>query len=175
MKFSTVLLIAGAALVAAQDLAALPDCSKACATKLLTGSNCGIDPKCICSNKAFLSDIATCVATDCKSEADRAATVAFAVEICKAVDIVIDTTLPSASSTSSSSSSTSTAATTTVDKASPTTKSTASSSPSGAAGGNNGTISTPKPTDKPDESAGKAVRSSLIGVIGALAAAVALL
>lgn len=173
MKYTTVLALAGAALVAAQDLSKLPECSKSCASDLLLNSGCGIDPKCICSNQTFLTDIAGCVKKGCTAESDLTATVEFAVQICKAVQIDIDTSLvlPATTSTSSSSSSSSTSSSTSTS-----TSAAASTTPTGSAGGKNNSISTPDPKeDDAKDSAGKAVRSSLIGVVAALAGAVLLL
>lgn len=160
MKFSSVLLIAGAALVAAQSLDQLPDCAKECAGKLLTGTDCGMDPKCICANKTFIEDIRGCVAKGCTTDKDREATVSFAAQICKAVQITIDTSLPPATSTSSSSTSTGTST-------APTTTGTG-----GSDSGKNDTISTPPPKDDSEDSAAGKVGGSVIGVVAALAAAV---
>jgi len=163
MKFSSVLLVAGAALVAAQSLESLPTCAKDCASELLMGTDCGMDPKCICSNKEFIENIRGCVAKACTTDKDRDATVSFAAQICKAVQIDIDTNLPSASTTTSS------APTATGTSTAPLTTGTGSSS----GGKKNDTVSTPPPTDEdPEGSAAGKVGGSVIGVIAALGAAV---
>jgi len=160
MKFSSVLLIAGAALVAAQSLDQLPDCAKDCATELLTGTKCGMDPKCICADESFISNIRGCVAKGCTTDKDREATVNFASQICQAVQITIDTSLPPATSTSSSSTSTGTST-------APVTTGTGSSD-----SGKNDTISKPPPKDDSEDSAAGKVGGSVIGVVAALGAAV---
>ncbi|CAG8057117.1 unnamed protein product [Penicillium olsonii] len=100
----------------AQGLGDLPDCSKDCATGAIPKS-CGIDIKCICEAKSFLSDVSCCVADKCSKE-DQDTTLKVARSLCARGGV---TDLPSSvtcstgagsSSTSTGSSSTETAAST---------------------------------------------------------------
>ncbi|RPA75317.1 hypothetical protein BJ508DRAFT_418184 [Ascobolus immersus RN42] len=179
MKFTSVLFLAGAALVASQSIADLPTCAKECAGKKLMGNTCNMDPRCICADKSFLVDIAACVDSDCTTQDERDATINFAVNICKAVKIDIDTNLlpPTASTTSSTLPGTTAEATTT-----PTASGTApSTTPTGSTGGKNDTIAPTQPgsgdeeeDDSSDSAAGR-VGGSFIGVVAAVAGACLLL
>jgi len=177
MKFSTVLLVAGAAVVAAQSLADLPTCAKTCAGEKLIGTSCGADPKCICTDTTFLTGIAACVTEACTGAGDLDATIKAAVQICNAVNISLDTDIlpPATTSTSTTSSTDATVTDAPTDTAAP------STIPTGSAGGKNDTISTPKPgSDDEDEDGGSdsaagRVGGSIIGVVAALAGACLLL
>jgi len=179
MKFTSVLFLAGAALVASQSIADLPTCAKECAGKKLMGNTCNMDPRCICADKSFLVDIAACVDSDCTTQDERDATINFAVNICKAVKIDIDTNLlpPTSDASTSSSAPATTAETTTTPTASGTAPST---TPTGSTGGKNDTIAPTKPgsgdeeEDSSDSSAGR-VGGSFIGVVAAVAGACLLL
>ncbi|KAJ5774595.1 hypothetical protein N7457_009491 [Penicillium paradoxum] len=101
MKFAvSVALAALLTTAAAQGLGDLPDCSKECATGAIPES-CGIDFKCICEAKSFLSDVTCCVAEKC-SKADQETTIKVAKSICARGGV---TNLPSEVVCSSSSSS----------------------------------------------------------------------
>ncbi|AEO67136.1 uncharacterized protein THITE_2115964 [Thermothielavioides terrestris NRRL 8126] len=81
MMTLTVLLIFALARVAVGQLASLPSCAQDCADHYLTNSgDCGSDPKCICSNKDFLSNIACCVAAVC-DQSDQASAISVAVDV----------------------------------------------------------------------------------------------
>ncbi|EPS27593.1 hypothetical protein PDE_02536 [Penicillium oxalicum 114-2] len=98
MKFTQFTLAAALlATVTAQGLDSLPDCSKSCANNAIPAS-CGLDIKCICGDKSFLSNISCCVADKC-SQADQETTLKVAKGICAAGGV---TDLPSAISCASS-------------------------------------------------------------------------
>ncbi|KAJ5582783.1 hypothetical protein N7535_001403 [Penicillium sp. DV-2018c] len=108
---------------AAQGLSDLPDCSKTCATGAIP-KECGIDFKCICEAKSFLSDVTCCVADKC-SKADQDLTIKVAKSICARGGV---NDLPSevvcsksSSSTSSTSSGTSGGASTSTETTTKTT------------------------------------------------------
>ncbi|KAJ5514823.1 hypothetical protein N7463_004375 [Penicillium fimorum] len=94
---------------AAQGLGDLPNCSKSCATGSIPES-CGIDFKCICESKSFLSDVTCCVADKC-SKADQETTIKVAKSICArggVTDLPTEVVCSSSKSSSSSGTSTST-------------------------------------------------------------------
>ncbi|KAF7715483.1 Uncharacterized protein PECH_007038 [Penicillium ucsense] len=96
MKFTQFTLAAALlATVSAQGLDSLPDCSKSCANNAIPAS-CGLDIKCICADKSFLSSIACCVADKC-SQADQETTLKIARGICASGGV---TDLPTAISCS---------------------------------------------------------------------------
>ncbi|KAJ5408339.1 hypothetical protein N7509_002222 [Penicillium cosmopolitanum] len=82
MKLSQLTLALAALLstVVAQGLGDLPDCARSCATDAIPAS-CGIDVKCICTTKSFLSDISCCVADKCSKD-DQETTLKVAKSIC---------------------------------------------------------------------------------------------
>lgn len=74
-----------------------------CASQQFTGGSyagCGTDPKCICSNAAFISTISCCVAGVCDA-ADQAAAITFAQQICQANGVAVPTAVTCASSAAS--------------------------------------------------------------------------
>ncbi|KAJ5477214.1 Cell wall protein TIR3 [Penicillium diatomitis] len=108
MKFTHFTLAAALlATVSAQGLDSLPSCSKSCANNAIPAS-CGLDIKCICADKSFLSNIACCVANKC-SQADQETTLKIARGICASGGV---TDLPTAISCSATSSGTMTATST---------------------------------------------------------------
>ncbi|KAL8371640.1 hypothetical protein RB595_001439 [Gaeumannomyces hyphopodioides] len=93
MKTSAVLAaLALAVATNAQTAGDLPKCAQDCANQfLLSGiGNCGRDPKCICSNKTFISDISCCLAKPggC-SEDDQKKAIAFAAQLCQANGVTV--------------------------------------------------------------------------------------
>ncbi|KAJ5961028.1 uncharacterized protein N7479_008178 [Penicillium vulpinum] len=110
MKFTIIFALAALlTTTAAQGLGDLPDCSKACATGSIPQS-CGIDFKCVCESKSFLSDVACCIADKC-SKTDQDTTIKVAKSICARGGVTdLPTEVVCSSSKSSSSSGTSTSA-----------------------------------------------------------------
>ncbi|KAH6675581.1 hypothetical protein B0J14DRAFT_367406 [Halenospora varia] len=131
MKFSLLTIVGLASLVYSQsNLAGLPDCAKTCVTQYTSGSNIGgcpsLDIVCICSSSGFLSGIACCLAGSCNA-ADQATAVTFARNFCGSSGV---TNLPSSVSCSSTSAASSTG--TPASAASGTSTSATSTSKSGA-------------------------------------------
>ncbi|KAJ5162896.1 uncharacterized protein N7500_004726 [Penicillium coprophilum] len=118
MKFTITFALAALLTTAAgQGLGDLPDCSKTCATGSIPES-CGIDFKCICESKTFLSDVACCVADKCSQE-DQDKTLKVAKSICARGGVTnIPTEVVCSSSKSSTSTSTSSNSTETGTKSS---------------------------------------------------------
>ncbi|KAF3767154.1 hypothetical protein M406DRAFT_97783 [Cryphonectria parasitica EP155] len=71
----------------------LPTCAQDCASDQFSGGSyagCGTDPKCICSNQDFLSNIACCLVGACDA-ADQTSAIAFATQICSAQGVTVPT------------------------------------------------------------------------------------
>ncbi|TID27289.1 Methylthioribose-1-phosphate isomerase [Venturia nashicola] len=89
---STGLFFALAASVVAQDLGQLPPCATACVGNSLSSTGCGqLNVSCICNSAGWIAGLSCCIAGGC-SDADKAATIKFAQNICLPVGV----TLPSA-------------------------------------------------------------------------------
>lgn len=105
----------------------LPPKQQDCASQQFSGGSyagCGTDPKCICENQSFLSNIACCLTGAC-DQADQTSAIAFATQICSAQGVAVPTVVScstgsaaSATGTASSSSSTGTGSATTTASAS---------------------------------------------------------
>ncbi|KAL8285096.1 hypothetical protein RB600_009504 [Gaeumannomyces tritici] len=93
MKTSAVLAaLALAVATNAQTAGDLPKCAQDCANQfLLSGiGNCGRDPKCICSNQSFISDISCCLAKPggCGAD-DQKKAITFAAQLCQANGVTV--------------------------------------------------------------------------------------
>ncbi|KAL2159445.1 hypothetical protein VTH06DRAFT_2450 [Thermothelomyces fergusii] len=131
-------ILASAGAVAAQGFD-LPQCARACATSFLRGGDCGTDPKCICSDKSFLSDIACCLADDCSAE-DQERAVSFALSFCRnngvtdlPSSVSCATAAPSTTATSGASASSSSAAATEAESTTTAASSGSASAPTSSA------------------------------------------
>ncbi|PSR82520.1 hypothetical protein BD289DRAFT_371099 [Coniella lustricola] len=132
MQLSVAALALYAGLSVAQ-YSGLPTCAQSCASDQFSGGSyagCGTDPKCICSNQDFLSNIACCLTGAC-DEADQSSAIVFATQICSANGVTVPTVVSCATASAASSTAASAAASQTTDSsASATSGSTASSSAS---------------------------------------------
>ncbi|KAK2846314.1 hypothetical protein FQN49_005849 [Arthroderma sp. PD_2] len=110
MKLSAIAAAALVAVVAAQDIAQLPQCAQACAGQGFP-SDCGADVKCICTSESFLNAITCCVASNCTPD-EQKKTIKFAKGICGGVGVSVpdSAVCPTGSGTSGSPSSTPTSA-----------------------------------------------------------------
>ncbi|KAJ5130127.1 uncharacterized protein N7515_006166 [Penicillium bovifimosum] len=111
MKFIVITVLAALlTTAAAQGLGDLPGCSKFCATGAIP-KDCGLDIKCICEAKSFLTEVTCCVAHECSKE-DQETTIKAAKSICArggVTDLPEEVVCPNSnSSTGSGSSSTET-------------------------------------------------------------------
>ncbi|KAH8197165.1 hypothetical protein TruAng_008658 [Truncatella angustata] len=158
-------------LVASQS--GLPQCARDCLAKFTSGASIGgcaqIDAKCICSQQAFLNDIACCLASVC-SQSDQQAAVDYAVNLCAAQGV----TVPSAVSCSSTSAGASTAITSssgssTIGAASNTAVTTAITSSTASAAGSSTTTTASQNIGKQGNGG-----SGTSGIIGGLLAVLAL-
>ncbi|KAK4188427.1 hypothetical protein QBC35DRAFT_451245 [Podospora australis] len=175
--------------VAAQGLE-LPTCAQGCANQYLRGGigNCGTDAKCICANREFIDSIACCLDGVCDAPAQTSAIV-YASSLCSAFGVttlptaVICSTKPTAASTTPSAGTTTPAAggssgtpastgsaaetseTGSAGNANPSNSGTETAAgASGAAGTSQSTNFGPRPTAAP-----------VLGAIGGIVAAMALL
>ncbi|EOO03209.1 putative extracellular membrane protein [Phaeoacremonium minimum UCRPA7] len=92
MKTSIVVAAAFAGLAAAQA-GEIPKCAQSCVSEQISGGSyagCGTNAKCICENDNFLSTVACCLVGVC-SEADQAAAVEYAQQICSAQGVQVPT------------------------------------------------------------------------------------
>ncbi|KAJ4420236.1 hypothetical protein N0V85_000674 [Neurospora sp. IMI 360204] len=176
--------LAFASFAAAQDLGNLPSCATECATPYLTNgiSNCGRDPKCICTDETFIKDIQCCLLKTCSPDQIDAAA-SFAVTFCKnngATNFPTKATCATAAATTSTGSAstsatavvvttgTGTAAATTVTGSNSAAVSSAASSIKSAASSAASSTHSSNPGPRQTAAAG-------LGAIGGLMAAVALL
>ncbi|CAN8102761.1 unnamed protein product [Discula destructiva] len=92
MYFTTLSIALFASLSLAQ-FQGLPTCAQDCAGQQFSGGSyagCGTDPKCICDNDAFLSNIACCLIGACNA-ADQSSAITFATQICSAQGVAVPT------------------------------------------------------------------------------------
>lgn len=92
MKASIVVAAAFAGLAGAQA-GEIPKCAQSCVSEQISGGSyagCGTNAKCICENDNFLSTVACCLVGVC-SEADQAAAVEYAQQICSAQGVQVPT------------------------------------------------------------------------------------
>lgn len=127
-----------------------------CAAQQFSGGsygNCGTDPKCICSNDAFLSTIACCLAGAC-SAADQASAITFAIQICQAQGVAVPTVVSCA-----------TAATATPTSGSPTTGGAATTAPEVTpTGANDAAGATPMATAESTAGAYAPMKTAAVGM-----------
>ncbi|KAK4459031.1 hypothetical protein QBC42DRAFT_14552 [Cladorrhinum samala] len=187
MKVPAVLLsLALATAVAAQGNPELPSCAQKCADQYLRGGigNCGSDPKCICSNSAFIDSIACCLVGVCDAPAQTSAVV-FASSLCRGFGV---TTLPTAVNCPTASP---TGAKTTGSGKSSTTTSDSGPTATGSATNSqaSGSETSAAPTGGASDAAGSSAQSSSqssnfgprptaaagLGAVGGIVAALALL
>ncbi|KAK1771424.1 hypothetical protein QBC33DRAFT_153832 [Phialemonium atrogriseum] len=166
MKTISVILSVALASFTSAQFEGLPKCATDCADNFLVGGigDCGTDPKCICNNKTFLSDIACCLVGVCDAK-DQAAAVSFAQNICTANGVSVPSVVSCATAAASPTATGSGSAT-----AITTTTGTASGSGAGA-------DSTPSPTGtSPSPTKNFAPRrTAAAGIVGGIVAAVAFL
>ncbi|QDS67486.1 hypothetical protein FKW77_001128 [Venturia effusa] len=88
---STSLIFALAASVVAQDLGQLPTCATACVGNSLSSTGCGqLNVSCICNSSGWIAGLSCCIASGC-NDADKAATIKFAQNICLPVGVTLPT------------------------------------------------------------------------------------
>ncbi|KAG6001818.1 hypothetical protein E4U21_003780 [Claviceps maximensis] len=121
MKSTLVILALATGLVAAQapQLDKIPKCAYSCVSSYIVGSNIAgcapADIACVCGNTSFLGDISCCLEKDCSKE-DIQSTIQFASGLCNAAGVKTPTQLvcnKNAGSASASASGSSTATPTT--------------------------------------------------------------
>ncbi|KAK6542838.1 hypothetical protein TWF694_006779 [Orbilia ellipsospora] len=94
MKFSTVLLAAGAITTTYAQLSAFPSCALSCLVSGISSSGCSAtDYKCTCSSSAFLTTSTTCIKGAC-STADQDAARTAAINLCNSVGIDVSGQIP---------------------------------------------------------------------------------
>ncbi|KAH7364193.1 hypothetical protein BKA65DRAFT_131739 [Rhexocercosporidium sp. MPI-PUGE-AT-0058] len=172
MKFSLLAVASAlASLTCAQVSGGVPSCAQPCVNQFTTGggseiAGCNrIDVACICSNKDFLSNIACCLVDKC-SVADQQKATEYALAFCKANQV---TGLPTAVSCASTATTGLPSSTNPAGPAITATGSSTSVAANVASTTRAGTTSTPL-NAAPTNAAGLGA-----GIIGGLAAVVALL
>ncbi|OLL23958.1 GPI-anchored CFEM domain protein [Neolecta irregularis DAH-3] len=89
MLLSRPLVLALAALTAAQSIGDLPACAQLCLANGISGSGCtAANIKCVCASTAFLEGLASCVRERC-SPADRVVVANFATTLCSGAGVTI--------------------------------------------------------------------------------------
>ncbi|TLS31400.1 hypothetical protein PpBr36_03458 [Pyricularia pennisetigena] len=78
-------LVAALGGLAAAQFGGLPTCATNCATKLLGGTGCNNDAKCVCSSNTFIQDVSCCLAAPggCGAD-DQKKAIEFANQLCTA-------------------------------------------------------------------------------------------
>jgi len=164
MKFLMPVVVALLApLALGQSLADIPQCAQGCVTTSLSSTGCNpIDVKCFCSASSFISHISCCIKAAC-SDSDQAKTIKFASDICATVKVTVPTDINSVCAAASSSSLLSPSSTGPSNYSA---TATATSNPSGSSTG---------ATAIPTTGAAAQFVASGLGLVGAAAAALALL
>ncbi|TLD30319.1 hypothetical protein PspLS_02252 [Pyricularia sp. CBS 133598] len=83
-------LVAALGGLAVAQFSGLPTCATTCATKLLGGTGCNNDAKCICSSGTFIQDVSCCLAAPggCGPE-DQKKAIEFAGQLCTANGVTV--------------------------------------------------------------------------------------
>ncbi|KAK4445655.1 hypothetical protein QBC34DRAFT_161955 [Podospora aff. communis PSN243] len=171
MKVSATLLSLALAAGAVAQLPGIPQCAQECVNPFLQNGvgDCGTDPTCICGNNEFIVGISCCLFDKCP-KADQDTAIKFAAEFCGALGVTtLPTTVACATATGSGSASPTGSATTTGATTTPTTTGTSGTTGTGGAGAAQTSTS---PTGNP---APRPTAAPMLGAIGGLVAAVALL
>ncbi|KAK0620948.1 hypothetical protein B0T14DRAFT_567666 [Immersiella caudata] len=167
MKVSAALFSLAMATGAVAQLPGIPGCAQDCVNPYLQNGvgNCGTDPTCICGNNEFITGISCCLLDKCP-KADQDTAIQFAAQFCGALGVTtLPTTVACATATGSGTASPTGSATTTAT----TTAATGTTGTGGTAGPAQ-TSTSPTGNFAPRPTAGP-----VLGAIGGLVAAVALL
>ncbi|RKU46294.1 hypothetical protein DL546_007633 [Coniochaeta pulveracea] len=193
MKLSLTVLALATGLSVAQ-FSGLPTCATDCANQFLAGGigNCGRDVKCICSDTAFIGQISCCLMAACGGD-DQTKAIQFAHDICSGSGVTVPDALDctstssgaaaaTTSSASSSVSSSANAASTTSSKGSTQTSASSGTSTTSAASGAVSSVSSAvssalssAASSASNNPAPRATAGPMLGAVGGLVAAVALL
>lgn len=185
MKTFTLALPLALASLSLAQLQGLPTCAQSCANIFLNGGigNCGRDAACICADKDFISAISCCLIGACNAD-DQQKAIDFAQQICQANQVSVPNTVVctstsssggAASTTSSSSTSPATnSASTTTSTTTSATTSTGSSTTSASSTTSTGT-STQTSTGASGNAGARQTAAPVLGALGGILAAAALL